>query len=107
MGGPPSVPPPPSSPLAARMYADSLPSIPAPPASLPLDPGESYTVTRDVVIPQDVNLVPGTYKITIGAGAGMNSPDYFGGKFSQEKTQIKREIKAGEDIVIDVAKPQG
>jgi len=75
---------------------------------IPVDGGETAPATVDDATGAfTVNLAPGTYKVTIGAGAGMNSPDYFGGKFSPEKSQIKREIKAGEDIVIDVSKPQG
>jgi len=55
-------------------------------------------------------IKPGRYKIVITAGhtpGGKVSGDYFGGKFSREQTQIIREVKAGEEIAIDVAKPQG
>ncbi len=50
-------------------------------------------------------IKPGKYKIALTAAVG--GPDYFGGKFAADKTQIVREVKAGEEIVIDVTKPQG
>lgn len=53
------------------------------------------------------SLAPGNYKVVITAGAGPGSPDYFDGKHSLERTQIRREVKEGEDIVIDVLRPQG
>jgi hypothetical protein len=52
-------------------------------------------------------LAPGTYKIAITASAGMGTPDLFNGKFSAERSQITREVKANEDITIDVSKPNG
>ncbi len=55
------------APVGFSGYTLSLATISAPPASLPLEPGESYTVTRDVLIPLDVNLVPGTYHLVVEA----------------------------------------
>jgi hypothetical protein len=55
--------------------------------------------------PEGKGIKPGQYKIAITATVG--GPDYFGDKFSEEKTPIVREVKAGEDIVIDLAKPNG
>jgi len=53
------------------------------------------------------NIAPGKYKVVITAGSGPGTPDYFGGKFMLEKTQIRREVKEGEEIVIDVSKFTG
>jgi hypothetical protein len=33
------------------------------------------------------------------------SGDYFGEKFTKEKSPINRDVKAGEEIIVDVAKP--
>ena len=56
-------------------------------------------------------LKPGRYKITLGLNTGMAPPgarDPFGGKFSPDRTQIVRDLtKDGEEIVIDVSKPNG
>jgi hypothetical protein len=54
----------------------------------------------------------GRYKISITANYApnsrdANSGDYFNGQFTREKTQIIREVKPGEEIIIDVAKPNG
>jgi hypothetical protein len=51
----------------------------------------------------------GRYKIAITArlGPSPETPDYFGGKFTPEKTQILRDIKPGDEITIDISKPQG
>jgi hypothetical protein len=63
--------------------------------------------------PKGKGIRPGRYKITIIAdysisgGKDKESSDYFGGKFSQEKTQIIREVNGGEEIAIELAKPQG
>ena len=50
-------------------------------------------------------LKPGRYKISLGGPPGAADP--FNGKFSREKTQIVRDVNLGEEIVIDVSKPQG
>jgi hypothetical protein len=34
-------------------------------------------------------------------------PDYFKGKFAPGKTKILRDIKPGEEVVIDIAKERG
>ena len=52
-------------------------------------------------------IKPGKYKIAITGGAGGGFPDYFGGKYSLDRTPIVRDVKAGEPIEIDVAKPAG
>jgi len=54
-------------------------------------------------------IPPGRYKIAITAkhGFGPDTPDYFRGRYSQENTKIIREIKPGDEIVIDVTKPEG
>ncbi|AWM41919.1 hypothetical protein GobsT_69540 [Gemmata obscuriglobus] len=51
----------------------------------------------------------GRYRIAVTGRMGISpdTPDYFGGKFTPEKTQILRDVKAGDEVVIDVAKPQG
>ena len=55
--------------------------------------------------PDGKGIKPGKYKIAVTGGAGGGSPDYFGGKFSLDRTPIVRDVKAGEAIEIDVAKP--
>ncbi len=57
----------------------------------------------------NATLKPGQYRIAVlaKAGAAPDTPDYFKGAYSPERTQILREIKAGEEIVIDLSKPQG
>jgi hypothetical protein len=71
------------------------------------------TGTFEVPGPKGKGIRPGRYKITIIAdysisgGKDKESSDYFGGKFSQEKTQIIREVNGGEEIAIELAKPQG
>lgn len=54
-------------------------------------------------------IKPGRYKIAVTGrlGTGPDSPDYFKGQFSAEKTQILRDVKAGEEVVIDISNPQG
>jgi len=57
-------------------------------------------------------IKPGLYKVAITAnyaptGKSSQNNDYFDSKFSLEKTQIKVEVKAGQDITIDLAKPKG
>ncbi|MBN9118435.1 MAG: hypothetical protein J0I06_04605 [Planctomycetes bacterium] len=86
-----------------------------PPGSRPLsltflaEGGEQFPAnvtdagTFEVVGPDGKGIKPGRYKVAITAGAG--GPDYFGGKFAPDKTQIVREVKPGEEVVIDVAKP--
>lgn len=51
----------------------------------------------------------GRYRIAVTGRMGISpdTPDYFGGKFTPEKTQILRDVKGGDDVVIDVSKPQG
>ncbi|MCE9567080.1 MAG: hypothetical protein K8U57_34185 [Planctomycetes bacterium] len=57
----------------------------------------------------EANLKPGKYKVAVTAKFGIapDAPEYFKGIFTLDRTQIVREVKAGEDIVIDVSKPQG
>jgi hypothetical protein len=57
--------------------------------------------------PERKGLKPGKYKIAVTASFGGGGADYFGDKFSIEKTQISRDLKTDEEIVIDVSKPQG
>lgn len=57
------------------------------------------------VVGDGKGIKPGRYKIAVTATVG--GQDYFGGKFAADKTQIVREVKAGEEVVIDVTKPQG
>lgn len=55
--------------------------------------------------PDGKGIKPGRYKITVTGSPG--SPDPFNGKFTPEKTQIVRDVKPNEEIVIDVSKPTG
>jgi hypothetical protein len=77
-------------------------------------------VTSSFTVPGSASkgLPAGRYKIAISAGAsgGMaqrpGNPKLKGVKdplaeFTPQKTKIVREVKAGEEIVIDLAKPEG
>jgi hypothetical protein len=57
------------------------------------------------VVPE---ILPGKYKfaITFSANVGTGS-DPFGNKFTAENTKIIRDINGGEEIEIDISKPQG
>jgi len=75
---------------------------------IPAEAGESAPATVDAATGTfSVSLVPGKYKVAITASAGMASPDFFGGKYSSDKTQIRRDVKEGDEIAIDITKPQG
>ena len=75
---------------------------------IPVEPGESAPANVDAATGTfTVNLAPGTYKIAITASAGMGTSDYFGNKYSSDKTQIRRDVKEGDEITIDITKPQG
>jgi hypothetical protein len=54
-------------------------------------------------------IKPGRYRIAIVGRVGISpeTPDYFKGMFTRDKTQILRDVKPGEEVVIDIAKPQG
>ncbi len=52
-------------------------------------------------------IKPGVYKIAVTANTGPGTPDLLGGKFGLENTPIAREVKPGEEVVIDVAKAKG
>lgn len=70
------------------------------------------TSTFEVAGSKGKGIKAGHYKISITANYAPNSRDgqsgdYFGGLFTREKTQIIRDVKAGEEISIDVAKPTG
>lgn len=78
--------------------------------------GKSYTATTNAnagtfeVTGSDGKGIPnGRYKITVTGSLGMGSgmPDYFKGKFAEGKTKILRDVKPGEEITIDVSKPEG
>jgi hypothetical protein len=61
--------------------------------------------TFDVVGTDGRGIKPGKYKIAITARYSLDGPDAFNGKFTPERTQIRREVKGpGEEITIDVAK---
>jgi len=68
--------------------------------------------TFEVPGPKGKGIKPGRYKIAITANyvptsRDADGGDYFGGVFTREKTQISREVKEGEEIIIDVSKPKG
>ena len=48
-------------------------------------------------------IPPGKYRVVI-VMAPVGGADYFKGKYSREKSKIEVEVKANEDLVIDVAK---
>jgi hypothetical protein len=65
--------------------------------------------TFEVSGPDGSGIKPGRYKIAVvgSRAAGSAESDYFKGRFSPEKTKIVRDVKPGDDVVIDIAKPQG
>lgn len=65
--------------------------------------------TFKVAGPQGKGITPGRYKIVLVARVGFSptDPDLFEGRYSDQKSQIIRDIKPGDDVVIDVDKPQG
>lgn len=71
--------------------------------------GNASNGTFEITGPDGKGIKPGRYKVgvTCSFGFGPNSPEYFGGKFAPERTQIVRELKAGEELTIDISKPQG
>jgi len=74
------------------------------PASTNADAG-----TFEVLGYEGKGIKPGRYKIAVVGRIGISpdTPDYFKGLFTPEKTQILRDVKAGEEVVIDISKPQG
>ena len=81
---------------------------------IPIDAKEQFLAkynqqngTFEVLGPSGKGIKPGMYKIAITASytpGSKDNNDYFQGKFSPENTKIVREVKPGEEIVIDVAK---
>jgi hypothetical protein len=65
--------------------------------------------TFEVSGPEGTGIKPGRYKISVVGSqtAGTGGPDYFKGRFTPEKTKIVRDVKPGDDVVIDIAKDQG
>jgi hypothetical protein len=84
---------------------------------IPVNGTEQFMATVDAAtgefqVPgtEGKGIKPGQYKVAITAATTLSPDgkgDYFGGKLSADKTPIVREVKPGEEIVIDVAKPQG
>ena len=53
-------------------------------------------------------IKPGKYKIALySTSPGAGGSDPFGNKFTQDKTQIVRDIVGGEELVIDISKVKG
>lgn len=82
---------------------------------IPVERGETYiaTVTDpasgkfEVTGSDGRGVKPGKYKVSVQINTGPGTPDALGGKYSPEKTTINREVKEGEELVIDLAKPAG
>ncbi len=54
-------------------------------------------------------IKPGRYRIAIVARMGMapDTPDFFKGRFTPDKTKVLRDVKPGDDLTIDVSKDEG
>ncbi len=52
-------------------------------------------------------LPPGKYKITVRQLDPAPDNDKLGGRFNFENTPLVREIKEGEEILIDLSRPEG
>src|SRR5262245_55895221 len=61
----------------------------------------SYTITGS----DGKGVPPGSYKGAVLAVAPYHTKDLLGGKFNDQRTTLSREIKAGQEVVIDVDKP--
>jgi hypothetical protein len=80
----------------------------------PVDGGESHSAVLNLTdgtftVPgkDGKGLKPGRYKVAVTGGAGGGAADYFGGKFTPDKTQIVKDEQPGQEVVIDVSKPTG
>lgn len=65
--------------------------------------------TFEVLGDSGKGIPPGRYKIVMTAqlGMGPDTPDFFKGKYGLSNTKIVRDVKAGEEVVIDVSKADG
>jgi len=78
---------------------------------IPVETGETYiaTVTDasagkfELTGSDGKGVKPGKYKVSVQVNTGPGTPDALGGKFSPEKTTITREVREGEELVIDLA----
>ena len=52
-------------------------------------------------------LPPGKYKIAVRQLDPAPDNDKLGGRFNLENTPLVREVREGEEIIIDLARPQG
>jgi hypothetical protein len=57
----------------------------------------------ELIGPDAKGIPPGKYRVAI-VMAPVGGKDYFKGKYNREKSTIEVEVKADEDLVIDVAK---
>jgi hypothetical protein len=89
--------PPGSQPLSVVFVSESGEQFPA---TVNADTG-----TFEVTGPDGKGIKPGRYKVAVTAGVGVG--DYFGDKYAPDKTQVVRDVKPGEEVVIDLSKPQG
>jgi hypothetical protein len=51
--------------------------------------------------PDGKGIRPGRYKVAITCGVG--GADYFNNKFAPDRTKVVRDVKEGEEVVIDVS----
>ncbi|HEY3788472.1 MAG TPA: hypothetical protein VGL71_06435 [Urbifossiella sp.] len=77
---------------------------------IPVEGGDSSQAVVDtetgaftVAGPDGKGIKLGQYKIAVTAKSG--GADYFNGRFSPETTPFKREVKPGEEILLDLARP--
>ncbi len=69
---------------------------------------ETYTARADQNGEFDAaGKFPGKYKIAVRQWDPYPNTDLLEGKFDEANTTIVRDVKAGDNLVIDVSKPEG
>lgn len=75
-------------------------------AEIPAQVTDASTGTFELVGPDGRGIPEGKYRIAVIL-APFGSADQFKGKYNQQNSKIERELKAGQDLEIDLDKPNG